>query len=687
MAGSDLLLRVQELGGSWLSIGTERSRGIWIDPTNFSCDADLWGTRQLQALVRYDPRVLQPHLSAFTPWELEVGCVPYASGRISETPSTDGDDRSMTITGEGWQYHTDDDAFQLQYVHTSLTDWQDARQGLFTDLAVGDYAAAGTVSTDNQGAIVFSSPANTLYPTGRRIGVYLDLGPDTTCAYASVDYQSSNNTTAETLHVRGQNAPQFGSQDGSYAAVDAATVVNFPNPSGTLNGSFATPSRYIVIYTIATAGDTPTQDVWWKLTGIRLYNDVALQSGGQSALLGSTIVKDAISRATLLISRDFSQVPNTNFVIPEFAMTGYSTPRTAIQNALAFDDVIPRITVEKQISVRARPTLPIYEVGDWAGAEFQDASTNSGDQIFNSVVVTGTDAAGSPIVVRRSQPAPFYSPSPIQPTNPSATVNTTGWAASGAGTLSRDTVTFDTTPGAFKVALASPGDLGMSTAAWTGGTFIPGQSYLLTFRLQVTGPVAPISAFVTDANGSVIGFINPGVPGSWATKTITFTPQTTGNPTFGVAGSAGAAASIWVDSLALQQGAATLVDRRAFRRTYNLDTNMSLTVAAAAAIGDVYLAGHKTTPFKGTLNLVGPGSIRKIRGGQSVAMGELLRNTGELIQFSHLTDPDTGGLGRYGRIISAALSGPQSATVQIDDTRDNFQDFINRIQINTAQVR
>jgi len=688
MAASDLLLRVQELGGSWQPIGSEKARGIWLDPSSFSADADLWGSRQLQAQLRYDPRVLQPHISAFTPWELEIGGIQYASGRVKETPSQDGSDRSVTLTGEGWQYHLDDDAYQRMYVHTALSDWQDAKQGLSTDLAVADYAASGSVSTDQQGLIVLSYPNTTVISTGSRVGVYIDLGPDSTASAISVDWFSSNNTALNFLNCRGMDVPQFGTQDTTFGFTAAwSAFANNTGTSGTVNGTFSTPRRYIVIFDATSSGYTAGADVWWKLAGIRLFGSGSYQSSGASILVGSTIVADAIARATILLSSDQSQITPTTFVLPEYAMSGYQSPRDVATSALSFDDVIPRITVGMQLSIRARPQLPIYEVGDWSGAEFQDASTNSGDDIYNSVVVTGTDATGSPIVVRRAQVPSFFTPSAIQLSNPSAATNATGWAATGGATLSRDTVTFDTTPGSFKAAIAAAGDFGLQTASWSGGSFVPGQTYQLTIRMQTTGAFSAIAAFVTDANGATLAYISPGTPGSWATKTLTFTPQTSGSPTFGIAGSAGSAATIWVDTLSLQQGAATLVDRRGFRKTYRLDTNMSLTTAAAVALGDVFLASHRYTPFKGTLNLIGPGAIRRIRGGQSVTMGELLQNTGELIQFSHLVDPDTGGLGRYGRIASVSLSGPWTASVQIDSTNDNLQALLNRFQVNAAQIR
>lgn len=686
MAASDILVRVQELGGSWVPIGTEKSRGIWIDPANFSADADTWGSRQMQAQLRLDPRALQPQLSAFSPTELEIGGIPCWSGRGKESPSQDGDDRSITPTWEGWQYHTDDDVYQLQYIHMALSDWQDVKQGLNTALSVTEYAQSGTVSSNNQGLVVLAIPNTTVVSVGMRVGVYIDLGPDSKAAYASVDY-ASNGFSTETLYVRGMNAPQFGSQDGGYGFWDAGSVALNVTPGGTITGAFSTPSRYVVIFMYCTSGYTAAQDVWCQLSAIRLFASSAYQSSGQSILVGSTIVKDAIARATLLFSPDTSQITPTTFVIPEYAMSGPQTPRAVATSALAFDDVIPRITVEKQLSIRARPTLPIYEVGEWAGAEFQDASTNSGDEIYSSVLVTGTDAAGAPVSVRRAQTPSFFSPSAIQPSNPTAATNTTGWAATN-GTLSRDTGTFDTPPASFKVAIASIGSLGMYTTSWTGGTFVPGQTYRLTFAYKTSGPITAVAVNVVDANGASIGSTTLAAAGGpFIGATITFTPRTTGSPRFQVNADSPISASIWVDSLTLQQGAATLVDRRGFRRTYTLDTNMSLTGAAAAAIGDVFLASHRNTPFKGTLTLNGPGSIRRVRGGQSVTPGELLRNTGELIHFSHLTDPDTGGLGRYGRIASASLTGPWSAQVQIDSTNDNLQALLNRIQINTQQVR
>ena len=467
MAASDVLLRVQELGGAWLPVGSEKSRGIWIDPTNFSADADGWGSRQLQAQLRIDPRALQPHISAFTPWELEIGGVQYASGRISETPSQDGDDRSVTVTGEGWQYHLDDDAYQRTYVHTALSDYVDVRGLLTAQLgqAPGYHPASCQVSADQNG-ITLMFPKDIIIGQFEGCSVQLDLGPDNTATRVVCDITTSNNDASSALFgfIGNDDRPQQGT---STLVVSSAINV----ASATLSGTVTPGQRYLSFRLQRQgAAATPGADIWVKITRVLVFSDTSYESGGLSILVGSTIVQDAIARATLLLSPDLSQVTPTTFQIPEYAMTSDQTPRQVITSATAFDDVIARITVEKQISLRPRPQLPIYEVGDWSGAEFQDASTNSGDQIYNAVKVTGTDATGSPVKVTRNQVPSFFSPSAIQPSNPSATTNTTGWAAFLGATLSRDTVTFDTTPGSFKVALVASGVFFQgvaATSAWT----------------------------------------------------------------------------------------------------------------------------------------------------------------------------------------------------------------------------
>ena len=73
------------------------------------------------------------------------------------------------------------------------------------------------------------------------------------------------------------------------------------------------------------------------------------------------------------------------------------------------------------------------------------------------------------------------------------------------------------------------------------------------------------------------------------------------------------------------------------------------------------------------------GGVRHVLTGEQVHPSELLRRVGELIRFSHLVDPDTGGQGRDGRIASVSYDPvTETATVAIDNDRTRLDVLLNR---------
>jgi hypothetical protein len=125
----------------------------------------------------------------------------------------------------------------------------------------------------------------------------------------------------------------------------------------------------------------------------------------------------------------------------------------------------------------------------------------------------------------------------------------------------------------------------------------------------------------------------------------------------------------------------SIVSRRVFRRTELVQVSSALTSAAAAQITEVFLAAHSTTPFKGEASVTA-GGVRMVLGGQPVPPYVLLAHTQELLRVSHLTDPDTGGLGRDGTIAEVTYTHKdQTAVIVLDDKRGNFEALLSRLEV------
>lgn len=393
-----LLVRAQPLGGLWTPLGTDVRRGIYVE--DFQCSADAWGPADASFTLRRSARTTWPDLSFWTPLEVEVENQLVWSGRIIGTPGRDADEDVITVNAQGWQYHLDDRPYTKLYVLSSLSAWQDCRQAPDVQLAANEYGADGVVSAGANGAITLTSSINVPVALNRRIGVYIDLGPGNTATDISVDFVSSNNQGLETLHIRGQTTDFFGSGDSGHGPIsDAATQVNNAAGSGTLSGSFGSGYRYISIFTVCTGATTPGADVWWKLTGIRIFGSGSYRSGAASILKASDVITDVFGRLPLVT---ISNIASTSFALPSFSIS-QQTPRDAALAANAFQDWQARVTEDRVLEYRARPTGAVLALTDQTA--FDDLSAGSGDAIYNEVTYVGTGPDGTPVVVTRTSTA------------------------------------------------------------------------------------------------------------------------------------------------------------------------------------------------------------------------------------------------------------------------------------------
>lgn len=678
MAQDDLAIRVQPLGTQWETLGVDRMVGVYPDPDTIELTSNSWGNDKASFNLKRDPGVPWPDLAAWTPVEVEIGGLPVWSGRVVETPTTEGTDRSINVQAEGWQYHLDDDLYDQVYVHTNLGDWRDARS--FPTTPLGTFIQAGNVTTGDGQVVIGWSPGT--YGASTAVGVILDLGPNSTAASISVDYKSpAAGLSGYSMYCRGATDP-----GALFAVTNDAFVIGTASFTGgvqTSSGSFPAPPRYIALFLWWTATTSPGADDYVAISGIRVFGSTAWASLGQSNLTADKVIKDRL-KLTPLLSTDESNVGATSFVIPEFVIpaTNPQTPREAWDAVNAFHNYRAKVDVEKKPVFGPVPAVPKFEVGDWSNAVFSDASANSADDIYNRVIVTGTGPDGSTI----SQAMP----DDVGVPNTSLSTDLSGWFAGSGDVLTRDTGFFNTAPASAKLTRSDAGALTASDyiGVLLTGYFLAGYEYSITAYMRNTrgtGAFVSMTAGNFNASDTISGttsnFFN-----NWVPITVKWVPKADyagGSVRF--LGSGGGPTAIWADDVSISvSGGPTIADKRSFHRTANVPINSPLTDAVAQQIGAAWLHRHTKTPFKGSLTLPGHGSARATPGGNGTHPARFLRETGELVRLSHRVDPNTGGVGRDGQIANVRYTHKDRvAQIDLDTGRENIEAFLSRLDIIT----
>ena len=679
----DVSVRLRSLSGAWEVCGSDHARGII--PENVELRADQWGSSRATFDLRRNAKEFWPDIAAFTPVEIEIGGARVWSGRITETPVRDSTDSVISIQCEGWQAHLDDDLYEKIYVHTNLTEWKDARSALGATLTV--LTAAPQVQVGD-GVLSLVWPASTA--TNGSAAAMLDLGPNSTAARVVIDWSLTAGAATRSLSFG------YGSSPDANAATLNTISSSTSAGSGTYSYTLPTAGRFIFLVHKASA-HTPSADEVAKFTSIQVFASTAYESASTSILKADVLVKDALSRATSQLSADRTQIAAGTFNIPEFAPSEPRTPRAVWEAADAFEDRYKKISVDKVPVYKAKPTYPEVEVGAWSGMEFEDSSSNSADDVYSRVMMTGDQPTGMPLRVTRSQSDLTGAASTTIGaafTNPGFETNTTGWTAS-FSTITRDTATYDG-----GVASGRWDSTGASDAFSFGflsttptGTFTAGVTYSVTIRVNPSltsyyssGYVVSLGVIGSDSNTTTI----PKAAG-WQTVQVSWTPQTTvssGVSLFFAVSLDFDPMFMWIDSVSLSYSEATAVESQGFQRTKQLSTSFMLTDAAAKQIADKWLLSHKTTPFKGKAKITGNDAIRDITSGRPVAPEQMLLRTGELIRFSDRIDPDTGAQGRDGKIVEASYKvDDNSVELTIDSSRAGFEALLNRLGVVLGQMR
>lgn len=688
MQTKDVTVRLSTLDGVWETVGVDRLRGVMAE--NVSLAANEWGSSKASFDLKRAPGSAFPDLGAFTPVEVEVGGVLVWSGRIAETPISEAS-QTINVQAEGWQFHLDDDVFAKQWVHTKLSDFVDTRSIPSASLAFHRQAYQVTVG---DGAIVLGFPQGSTIAGSTGAAATLDLGEGRAKrVVCEIGGDLPTFPTQLTIYVILHDTPSWADSsttNGTREDAMAGVTASGGSQAWYASTTATNPHRYVTImlYDNATAA-TLTADHYLRFTAVNVFADAAYETGHLSNVTADIIVNDALDLGTILLSPDRSGIDVQSFALPEFGGTEQRTPREFIMAANAVEDCRAKIDVRRRMIFQDKPESAAIEIGQWPGSVFDDASANSGDDIYNRVIVEGQGADKEKVSVERTQGqqagVALETISSPAADNPSFATNTTSWTASAGTTITRDTSVFDTAPARgvwSKTGGLQPGDSLVETFT---GTFQAGLTYVLTFKY--TGPVSSLHVVATlGVVGDHATVDVPTVSVGFGALSVIWSPTaTTTGVTFTLTATSGVSVltgGMSIDSLSLAVTRSTLVDRRGFKRTHILPVECSLTPELGQRIGDIWLAAHKTTPLKGTVQLTGDRACREILTGAKVPPERLLLMTGDMIRLSHRTDPDTGGHGRDGRIAEVTYAPENdTATVAIDSTRNKVEALLKRLAV------
>lgn len=679
----DVVIRIQALSGVWETVGADRWLGVV--PENVRFDSNDWGPNKCSFVLRRPPGRAFPDLATWAPVTVEVAGRLAWDGRIQETPTNDGTDPVISVQCEGWQYHLDDDVYAPMYIQTKMTGFVDYRTLPTADLSIFTTAWGVTVG---DGAITLSGSNSITVAASNEAAVLLDLGPGNGARTISVDALSSYNTNAFYLYIVGHDTSDVlagvGREDWIAALLMNDASWGSANNVVTRTATVTKPHRYITIglWNPAFSG-TLGAEHYFTIRGFRAFADPAYQSGGDSIMTSDVIVRDVLAHTAFLT--DTTGVSDGGFEVPEFAPGALQSHRELLSAANAYDNYDLRVALGRRVVYAPRPPAPIYEIGEWSGADFQDASA-SGDTIYNHVIVQGTGPDNAPLTVERTTAealpdlpyAPPPAPAPTIP-NPYFNVDASGWTIT-AGTLTRTTTAgqYHTGPGGG--VYTGSGDV---YAAFTG-TFKRGTTYVVTFQaMNTTGFGLITTLFGNEVTGDRTVTPDFVVPGPFMTYAVYWTPKaTTSTATFRIRWPQ--AYALYFDTVQLYSSRATLADRFGFVRTTILPVGLGLTTYAGTRFADLFLASHRTVPFRGGLNVVGRGGVRQVFGGAAVHPAHI--QGGQLLRCSHRADPDTGGWGRTGRVATVAYDHDAiSSAVSLDENRAGFEALVARMSIIQGQ--
>jgi hypothetical protein len=391
----DVSIRVEVLNGTWETFGVDRA--VEVDPETVSYEGNEWGPLKASFVLRRNPWATWPDLSPFTPVEIEIGGVVVWEGRTNGTPLKAGAEQQISVQCEGWQMHLDDDLYKRTYVHASLTDWKDVRSSLEAPLASWEASPQVQVET---GVITLSVVSGSV-PQGEHVfGVYLDLGQGNTAKVVHAAFTESDFASGYyELHCRSA-ANIADLLSGPYNALWSFDPGSMPSSETAVA---STAYRYVAVFIerLVTATGPLGHDESLKIAAVSVFTEEAYESGGASVLKSSTVIEDALTRATTLLSEDLSQidVAADEFDIPSLVLASPKTAREVTEAVNAYHLWVTAIDLERRMVFAPPSSEPLLEWGAWGSEQIEDASSGEGQDIYDAVTVEGTQANGEPLAL------------------------------------------------------------------------------------------------------------------------------------------------------------------------------------------------------------------------------------------------------------------------------------------------
>lgn len=392
-----LSILLKAADGDWTRLGADIAAGV--APEGFTASANESGPDTCSFRLPRRADLPWADLLAFNPCEVEIDGSFLWGGRLWEAPLSSGGADGINVAGRGWQYHLDDDQLRRLYVATDLSRYRDQRS--FPGAPLTSHLTTPRVEAGG-GQIVLAFPKDYAGTLNEFVTATIDLGA-ALAKRVTVTWTRVGGPDANTvLYSRGS-----ASADPTVAGDDNSIVQN-ASAGSTFSHTFSAARRYHHLLLFRLAGGTFTADQGVAITSVNLYGETAYEGGGASVLKADQVIKNVLTSGALpLLSQDTSQIIAGSFSIPTLAPDGYQTPRQLIDAANAYEGNLVGVDAQRQVFFRERDTVATVEAVPGGGFTFQDATTNSGQELYNRVIVQGTAPDGTPVVVIRTASVPL----------------------------------------------------------------------------------------------------------------------------------------------------------------------------------------------------------------------------------------------------------------------------------------
>lgn len=661
------MIRVQPIEGVWQTLGGDLYPGV--EPEGVT---PVWGPNGPESLsfsLARPPARVHADLLPGTPVEWYPGGIaagePLWSGYTMLAPPG-GLGEMTSVSCVGWHYYREDHPGAALYVHDDLTAWADVRS--WADANLAEFTATWGVEVGVGGVTITYPGPHRASGGWPRAGVFLDLGPSARSARVFVEWERSGAWAGtSTLALAGTDDTPGVVLVGSTVATISAAGAN----SGSLGVTVA--NRYIVVTLDANTIQSP--ETWLRLKALRVFVSASYESSGASVFRADAGIKAARDRFCPQLSSDNSRIAAVTFPIRHAAWLDEDA--TARQQMDAFNDYHGyKLGVDAGMRVffEPQPSVPRLQVDALTpGVSYRSTSTNDGSEIFNCVSVRGRSGAG--VELRQTRYTGEYLTLPaadgVDLTNPSFDTSATGWSTG----VARITSVFDSSPGAgFASGQTS------YTGSMTGGTFLKGVPYVITWRSRwsVFDPIRIQFGSSTDY-GEVT--VRQDVLDTYQSYSIAWIPRAdvaAGSVTWRLLNGL-AVVGYYLDTFRLSGGTATIWDRRRRVRSFTLNVAAATDAVSMDALARAFLLAHRTVPHKANLTISADDVVLDLQSGP-VAQGDLGRYYGEMVRVLSVPDPDTGALqSRDGVIASVQGAGPVS--VALDSERRSLEALMARMGV------